>query len=66
MQDAINGDVFSKLEMMSAEAAVIGFGDRSSDAVKAMEQIISDYPNTPMAKIAAEQIEKIKKNILKE
>ncbi|MBN2589481.1 MAG: hypothetical protein JXA96_06445 [Sedimentisphaerales bacterium] len=66
------GDVFSKLEMEIAKAAVRQYGltfgtrQKAMDVALAMGEIIRDYPGTPMAKIAADHIEKAKEMSLEE
>ena len=62
---AIEGDVFNDIELRPIKSAVIGYGVRSSDFIEAMKEIIATYPNTPMAKIAIDQIKGRKENISK-
>ncbi|HUT30913.1 MAG TPA: hypothetical protein VMX13_14060 [Sedimentisphaerales bacterium] len=66
------GDVFSKLEMETAKAAVRQYGytfgqrQKGMQVALAMGEIIRDFPDTPMAKIAAGHIERAKEMSISE
>jgi hypothetical protein len=69
---AEQGDVFSKLEMETAKAAVRQYGytfgqrQKATQVAVAMGEIIGDFPDTPMAKIAAGHIERAKEMSIRE
>lgn len=68
-KDAKKGNVFGNFEMRIVKAAVRQYGysfgrpQGFADVVSAMSNIVRDYPDTPMSKIASEYIELGKKKL---
>ena len=60
-EDAAAGNVLSGVELLLARGIMGGIARRfePEEAVAALRQIIGDFPDTPMARLAAEQIEEI-------